>query len=101
MSATELEYAQVDLTLNNNLTLIAGHFLLPFAPFGARVAALIDKLQGVNAKRESREDEMTTLKSAFAKTFRDTVGPQVALLDAIREALPDDGIYVEELTQLG
>lgn len=71
------------------------------ADAAAGTAALIDKLQGVNAKRENREDEMTTLKSAFAKTFRDTVGPQVALLDAIREALPDDGIFVEELTQLG
>lgn len=37
VSATELEYAQVDLTLNNNLTLIAGKFLLPFAAFGERL----------------------------------------------------------------
>ncbi len=71
------------------------------ADAAAGAAALIDKLHGVNAKRPSREDELTTLKAAFDKTFRETVGPQVALLDAIRGELPEDGIFVEELTQIG
>ena len=71
------------------------------ADAAAGTAALIDKLHGVNAARVSREDEMAVLKAAFDKTFRQTVGPQVALLEAIRNALPDDGIFVEELTQIG
>ena len=71
------------------------------ADAAAGTAALIDKLHGVNAARVSREDEMAVLKAAFDKTFRQTVGPQVALLEAIRSALPDDGIFVEELTQIG
>ncbi|MBT5808968.1 MAG: hypothetical protein HOI19_01260, partial [Rhodospirillaceae bacterium] len=32
---------------------------------------------------------------------RDAVGPQMALLDAIRAELPEDGIFVEDLTQIG
>jgi acetolactate synthase-1/2/3 large subunit len=71
------------------------------ADAAAGTTALIDKLQGVNARRESRGDEMAVLKGAFDKKFRQAVGPQVALLDAIRNALPDDGIFVEELTQIG
>jgi acetolactate synthase I/II/III large subunit len=71
------------------------------ADAAAGTAALIDKLQGMNAKRDSREDEMTALKGAFDKTFRDAVGPQMALLDAIRAELPEDGIFVEDLTQIG
>lgn len=71
------------------------------ADAAAGTAALIDKLQGMNAKRDSREDEMTALKGTFDKTFRDAVGPQMALLDAIRAELPEDGIFVEDLTQIG
>ena len=33
--------------------------------------------------------------------LRDAVGPQIAYVDAIRAALPDDGIFVDELTQVG
>ena len=37
VTATELEYAQVDVALNNNLTLVAGKFLLPFNTFSERL----------------------------------------------------------------
>ena len=33
--------------------------------------------------------------------LRETLGPQCEYLDAIRAELPDDGIYVEDLTQVG
>ncbi len=36
VTATDLEYAQVDVSLNNNFTLIAGKFLLPFSTFSER-----------------------------------------------------------------
>jgi acetolactate synthase-1/2/3 large subunit len=32
---------------------------------------------------------------------RDRLGPQIAYLEAIRKALPEDGILVDELTQMG
>ena len=36
ITSTDLEYAQVDVSINNNFTLIAGKFLLPFATFSER-----------------------------------------------------------------
>ena len=37
VTRTGLEYAQVDYFLNDNLTLIAGKFLVPFGVFGERL----------------------------------------------------------------
>jgi len=37
VTETGLEYAQVDLFLNDNLTFVAGKFLLPFGVFGERL----------------------------------------------------------------
>ena len=35
------------------------------------------------------------------KNVRDKLAPQIAYLEAIRKALPEDGILVDELTQMG
>jgi hypothetical protein len=37
VTATSLEYAQVDMALSNNLTLVAGKFLLPFLTYSERL----------------------------------------------------------------
>ncbi len=37
VTGTSLEYAQVDMALNNNLTLMAGKFLLPFNTYSERL----------------------------------------------------------------
>ena len=44
---------------------------------------------------------MAETKAAATKTLRDTLAPQIAYLEAIRKALPEDGILVDELTQMG
>ena len=44
---------------------------------------------------------MAETKAAATKKVRDTLAPQIAYLEAIRKALPDDGILVDELTQMG
>ena len=49
----------------------------------------------------SREDELTALKAELQSEFRRTVGPQMEYLDAIRDVLPDDGIFCDEVTQIG
>ena len=41
------------------------------------------------------------MKAKTAARLRDTLGPQCEYLEAIRAELPDDGIYVEDLTQVG
>ena len=49
--------------------------------------------------RTSRAAELAALKSAVGKTLSE-LSPQVEFAAAIREAIPDDGFYVDELTQV-
>jgi acetolactate synthase-1/2/3 large subunit len=65
------------------------------------LAALNDALEGEGAKHESREQELVALKQEFNNQFASRVGPQYAFLNAIREALPEDGLFVDEVTQVG
>jgi acetolactate synthase-1/2/3 large subunit len=67
----------------------------------AGLAALADALVSHNSKRESREAELTRLKSEIRAELAANLGPQMAFLDAIRAELPEDGVFVEELTQVG
>ena len=54
-----------------------------------------------NATRPSRRAEMQERQAAWKKKLEGAIGPQLALLDAIRAELPEDGIFVDEVTQLG
>ena len=54
-----------------------------------------------NDKRDSRENELTTLKQKVYADIRSHVVPQMAYLDVIRDVLPDNGIFVDEITQVG
>ena len=64
------------------------------------LAALVDALGKHNKKRDSREEELTGVKKATRAFLEEKLGPQVAFADAIRAALPEDGIYVDDLTQV-
>ena len=61
---------------------------------------LIDVLPAHNRVRPSRKDEMqerqAKLRARLAK-----LAPQLAYLAAIRAELPEDGIFVDEVTQVG
>ena len=61
---------------------------------------LIDVLPAHNRARPSRREEMqerqTKLRTRLAK-----LKPQLAFLEAIRAELPEDGIFVDEVTQIG
>jgi acetolactate synthase-1/2/3 large subunit len=72
--------------------------LVTDAKFGVR--ALIVGLTGTEPRRPSREPEFAALKSQ-ARTEYESVQPQVAYLDVIREVLPRDGFFVEEICQVG
>jgi acetolactate synthase I/II/III large subunit len=61
---------------------------------------LIEVLPAHNAKRPPRRAEMETRQAAWKKRL-EAIGPQIAFLDAIRAELPEDGILVDEVTQLG
>jgi acetolactate synthase I/II/III large subunit len=64
------------------------------------LAALVNALGKYNSRRASRKEEMETLKATVAGEYGQ-LQPQMAYLSAIRQALPDDGIFVDELTQVG
>jgi acetolactate synthase-1/2/3 large subunit len=62
---------------------------------------LIDELAKVNPRRPSRKDEMQQRQAQWRALLEAKITPQLAYLDAIRAALPEDGIYVDEVTQIG
>ena len=67
----------------------------------AALTALRAALERRAPRRESRKDELEALKSRTLAGFADKLGPQCEYLKAIRAEQPDDGIYVEDLTQVG
>ena len=67
----------------------------------AALVALYSAMQRRNPKRRSRKEELEALKSRTLAKLADSLGPQCEYLQAIRAELPDDSIYVEDLTQVG
>jgi acetolactate synthase-1/2/3 large subunit len=67
----------------------------------AGLRALIDAVGPRNIRRPSREKELVSLKESMTQEFFDNVQPQMDYLRAIRDVLPDDGIFVDEITQVG
>jgi acetolactate synthase I/II/III large subunit len=61
---------------------------------------LIDALPAQNARRSSRKAEMQERHARMRKRL-DKLAPQIAYLEAIRAELPEDGIFVDEVTQIG
>ncbi|MGD9924798.1 MAG: thiamine pyrophosphate-dependent enzyme, partial [Pseudorhodoplanes sp.] len=61
---------------------------------------LIAALPAHNARRKSRKAEMEERQAKLAKRMAKLV-PQMAILGAIRAELPEDGIFVDEVTQIG
>src|SRR5690606_17731312 len=54
-----------------------------------------------NRRRPSREEELSAIKAAMFAEFERNVAPQMRILRVIREELPDDGFFVDEVTQVG
>ena len=61
---------------------------------------LLDALPAYNAKRASRRDEMRERHVRWDARLA-KLAPQRAFLEAIRAALPEDGILTDEVTQIG
>ena len=62
------------------------------------LAATLGRLAG---KRASRSDEIEGIKAAAHREMLTAAGAQIEYLDALRVALPEDGIFVDEMTQMG
>ena len=64
------------------------------------VRALIDRLPAHMGARESRADEIAGHRAWLAERLS-RLEPQMSYLRAMRRALPEDGVLVDEVTQLG
>lgn len=62
--------------------------------------ALIDELVKFNVRRVPRREELQE-RQARLKQRLSKLAPQLAFLEAIRAELPEEGIYVDEVTQIG
>ena len=51
--------------------------------------------------RPSRADEIAAIKAVARREMQAKAGAQIGFLDALRAALPEDGIFVDEMTQMG
>jgi acetolactate synthase I/II/III large subunit len=67
----------------------------------ATLKALANRLGGHTVKHNGRAHYVAEIKASATKKIRDTLAPQITYLEAIRAALPEDGILVDELTQMG
>lgn len=70
------------------------------ADAGEALQALIPLVEKVNPVRPSRREEMLDLKEEIAGKSS-YLQPQISYVNVIREELPEDGIFVEEITQIG
>ncbi len=61
---------------------------------------LLAELPKHNTKRASRQEEMRERQAAWRKRL-EKLAPQIAFLEAIRAELPEDGLFVDEVTQVG
>lgn len=64
------------------------------------VRQLLDAVPAHNIARPSRREELTALRAKVEGQLA-FLQPQIGYLQAIRAELPEDGIFVDELTQLG
>lgn len=66
----------------------------------AVVQRLSDHLRHLPAERPDRIERSRALKESIAAKLS-VLAPQIAYCEAIRDVMPDNGILVEELTQVG
>ncbi len=64
------------------------------------LARLIDALGRINRKRASRREELEARQAKLRERLT-KLAPQLAFVEAMRRELPDDGIYVDDVTQVG
>ena len=64
-------------------------------------ARLINALQPLDRQASSRESEFVGIKARARDAAIQAVQPQMGYINAIREVLPRNGFYVEEISQVG
>ena len=71
------------------------------ADAGLALDAIADEIEARQGQRRTLDAAKVLKLRALARAELDAVEPQAAFVRAIRAALPEDGIFVNELTQVG
>ena len=110
---TRLKYQQMYWGLDSKLKIlrididpeeinrIASPHIGIVADAGTALKTMLPAIERHIGKRPSRKEELTKLKSEFQLAFREKIRPQYEFLKVIREELPNDGFFVDEVTQVG
>ena len=61
----------------------------------------LEALRGELQQTDREQPRLDAHRDRERATLTESIAPQLEWLTAIRDALPDDGIFVEELTQIG
>ncbi len=93
-----LRVVRVDIDPTEMVRLRPEVGLVTDAALGAR--ALLEALRPLVGKRDSREVQFQALKEG-ARAAIQLMSPQMEYLDSIREVLPRDGFFCEEISQVG
>lgn len=62
---------------------------------------LLPAVGSCNRSRPSRKEELEATKAGMLEEIRGKLGLQMSYLEVIREELPEDGFFVDEVTQVG
>ncbi len=84
----------------HELSLLATAAVTVVADSKDALRALLPILARHNRPRPSRTAEMLALQKEMEETY-ESFQPQLDFIRAIRDTLPEDGIFVEEITQVG
>jgi len=63
--------------------------------------ALVDAVTRTNRQRAPRDAEMAAIDAEITGLLEDKLAPQMQYVKALRRGLDEDGIYADELTQVG
>ncbi len=98
-SDSHLKVIRIDIDPTEQIRIAAPH--VGFVSYAEDVLPeLLGSLEQSVAARASRKQEMDAIKAQLAERAA-FLEPQLSFVRAIREALPDDGIFVDEMTQVG
>ena len=95
----DLKVIRVDIDPNEH-DIVAPPAVKLVSDVEATTRALIEALRKYNPARASRTEEYLAHRAAKQQEYAQ-LEPQVSFIKAIREALPDDGLFVDEVTQIG
>ena len=93
-----LKVVRVDIDPTEMVRLKPDVGIVSDATLGAR--ALIDALAKTQLKRSAQTERFAAIKQRAHAAIQ-SVAPQMGFINAIREVLPRDGYYCEEISQVG